>query len=247
MSLALAALTGLAIGFLSGLMGKGGSAIATPLLHAIGFPAIIAVASPLPAAVPSTMMAGWAYSRQRLVDWRVVRWSVLFGVPSTAAGALMTSWVSGNVLVRVTDVVLIALGIRMAISAYRPARSAVQHTVPEAWQLATVAVSVGVISGLLANSGGFLLAPVFITALKLPIKSALASSLAVSTFLAIPGTIVHASLGHINWTLVLVFGSTSVPLAFLGARTAMRIDAHRLERGYGAMLVLLGVVFLIIA
>jgi len=245
-SLFLAALAGVAIGFLGGLLGKGGSAMATPLLHLIGFPAIIAVASPLPATVPSTMVASYAYSKQRMVDWRVVRWSVACGIPATAAGALATQWVDGNILVRVTDVVLIGLGLRLAISAYRPSRMSAEPVVNTAWQLAGVAIVVGGISGLLANSGGFLLAPLFITVLKLPIKSALASSLAVSSMLAIPGTVVHAALGHVNWTLVLVFGSTAVPLAFVGARTAMRIDAHRLERGYGMTLVVFGAVFLII-
>jgi len=58
---------------------------------------------------------------------------------------------------------------------------------------------------------------------------------------------VHASLGHIDWTLVAVFAATSVPLSFLGARVAMRTDAHRLERLYGAALIVLGTVFLIIS
>lgn len=245
MSLALAALTGLCIGFLSGLMGKGGSAIATPVLHFIGFPAIIAVASPLPATVPSTMMASLAYSREKLVDWRVVRWSIACGVPATALGALTTDWVNGDLLVKATDVVLVGLGIRLFVAAYRPMKPP-PTAVPPWWQLASVAVTVGLISGLLANSGGFLLAPLFITTLKLPIKSALASSLAVSSVLAIPGTIVHAALGHVNWTLVLVFGSTAVPLAFVGAKVALRIDAHRLERAYGAMLVLMGALFLVV-
>src|SRR5580765_4950295 len=85
-----AAAIGIVIGFLGGLLGKGGSAIATPLLHAVGVPAIIAVAAPLPATIPSTMIASYAYSRERLVDWRVVRWSIGVGVPATVAGALLT-------------------------------------------------------------------------------------------------------------------------------------------------------------
>ncbi len=247
MTLVWAAVIGLGIGFLGGLLGKGGSAIATPLLHAIGVPAIIAVASPLPATIPSTMIASYAYARERLVDWRVVRWSVAFGVPATAIGALLTRWIDGGVLVRVTDVILIGLGIRL-LSAPSGGSSA-QDAPPDisALQLVTVATTVGFISGLLANSGGFLLAPLFITVLRLPIKSALACSLAVASVLAIPGTIVHASLGHIDWALVAVFAATSVPLSFLGARVAMRTDAHRLERFYGGALVVLGIVFLIIS
>ncbi|MEO6122679.1 MAG: sulfite exporter TauE/SafE family protein [Ilumatobacteraceae bacterium] len=235
---------GLVIGFLGGLFGKGGSAIATPLLHAIGIPAIIAVAAPLPATIPSTATAGSVYWRARLIDWRVVRWSIAFGVPATAAGALATRWIDGGVLVKVTDVVLIGLGLRFLLSGRRQ-KSDVELPVRDSNALlAGVAVTVGLASGLLANSGGFLLAPLFVAVLRLPIKAAFASSLAVAAVLAIPGTIVHASLGHINWTIVAVFASTSVPLSFLGARVALRTDPKRLERVYGVALTVLGTVFL---
>ena len=64
--------------------------------------------------------------------------------------------------------------------------------------------------------------------------------------LAVPGTIVHAALGHIDWRVVLVFGAASVPLSYAGARVAIRADAARLERIYGAVLAVLGVVLLIV-
>lgn len=245
MTLLYAALIGVGIGFLGGLLGKGGSAIATPLLHAAGVRAIVAVAAPLPATIPSTMVAGYAYSRERLVDWRVVRWSIGFGVPATAIGALLTRWIDGGILVRVTDAVLIGLGIRILLSVRHKAHhasSAARDVSP--WMLATVATVVGLASGLLANSGGFLLAPLFVTLLRLPVKSALASSLAVASVLAVPGTVVHTALGHMDWTLVAVFGATAVPLSFFGAKVALRTRPERLERIYGIALIVLGAVFL---
>ena len=83
--------------------------------------------------------------------------------------------------------------------------------------------------------------PLYLAVLSLPIKSALASSLAVASLLAVPGTIVHASLGHIDWRIAIVFGLASIPLSSLGARTALAMNAGRLERIYGAGLVVLGV------
>ena len=65
-------LIGVGVGFLSGAFGKGGSAIATPLLHLLGFPAIVAIASPLPATIPSTLVASRVYARSGDVDRRVV-------------------------------------------------------------------------------------------------------------------------------------------------------------------------------
>ena len=84
----------------------------------------------------------------------------------------------------------------------------VRDDVPQrALRLALVGLTVGFLAGLLANAGGFLLVPLYLAALKLPIKTALSCSLAVAAVLAIPGTIVHAALGHIDWTVTLVFGA----------------------------------------
>lgn len=239
-----AALVGVGVGFLSGLFGKGGSAVATPLLHAAGIPAIVAVAAPLPAAIPSTLAAGYAYSKDDWISWRVVRWSLVVGIPATVVGALVSRWVGGERLVVATDVLLVALGVRFALAGRkRPTRHGDAPRL-EAPRLAAVALAVGLVSGLLANSGGFLLGPLYLAVLRLPIKSAFASSLAVAAVLAVPGTVVHAALGHIDWSIVAVFASTSVPLSFAGARLALRSDPERLERGYGIVLATLGVAFL---
>lgn len=85
---------GAAVGFLGGLFGKGGSAVATPLLHAAGVPPIVAVAAPLPATVPSTLVASWAYWRQQLLDYQVVVWSIALGAPATVAGLRVNTWTS---------------------------------------------------------------------------------------------------------------------------------------------------------
>lgn len=239
------AAVGIVVGFLAGLFGKGGSAIATPLLHAVGVPAIVALAAPLPATIPSTVAAGAAYWRARLIDRRVLVWSVAFGVPATIIGAVATRWISGNALVEATDVMVAALGLRFLLFP-GDGRELVIPASHERLRLAVVATIVGLGSGLLANSGGFLLAPLYLAVLRLPIKAAFATSLAVATVLAVPGTIVHAALGHIDWGVVVVFGATSVPFSYAGARVGLRSNARWLERFYGAALSLLGIGFLVL-
>jgi uncharacterized membrane protein YfcA len=238
------ALVGVAVGFLAGLFGKGGSSVATPLLHAVGVPAMVALAAPLPATIPSTLAATAAYWRARLLDRRVIGWSLAVGVPATAIGAYATRWISGEALVAATDVVIAVLGIRFLLF---PGEGREVEERPTAFRLRLVAVAavVGLVSGLLANSGGFLLAPLYLVVLRLPIKQAFASSLAVAGALAVPGTIVHAALGHIRWPVVAVFGVASIPLSYLGARVALRTRGTRLERVYGACLTVLGVGFLL--
>jgi uncharacterized membrane protein YfcA len=107
-----------------------------------------------------------------------------------------------------------------------------------------VAAVVGVLSGLLANAGGFLLAPAYARFLKQPIKKSFACSLAVSAVLALPGTIVHAYLGHISWIVAGLIALGSVPFSYLGAIVAIRTKSSRLERIYGVVLTALGAFFL---
>lgn len=236
-------LIGIGVGFLAGLFGKGGSAVATPLLHAVGVPALVALAAPLPATVPSTLVALTAYWRQGLVDRQVVRWSAGVGVPATVAGAIATRWISGSTLVLATDVLVAGLGLRLLLWPHRPGE-VIRGAPGFRTRLVAIAAVTGAAAGLLANSGGFLLAPLYLVGLRLPLKAAFASSLAVSAVLAVPGTAVHALLGHVDWTVVAAFAAGSVPSSYLGARSALGADARRLERVFGGLLTALGVGFL---
>jgi hypothetical protein len=234
---------GAGVGLLAGMFGKGGSAVATPLLYLAGVPAIVAVASPLPATIPSTLVAATAYWRRGFIDREVLTWSIAFGVPATIAGAVATHWIGGGVLVEATDVIVAGLGLRFLFGPSSP-QEIVRRPSAYRTRLVAVALVVGVAGGLLANSGGFLLAPLYIAVLRLPIKEAFASSLSVAAALAVPGTLVHAALGHIDWSVVVVFAATSIPLSYLGARLSLRTNAARLERTYGAVLTVLGACFL---
>ena len=238
------AVIGAAIGYLGGLFGKGGAAIATPLLAAIGVPPIIAVASPLPATIPGTLVAYDRYRRGHYTEARVVGWSLAVGVPATVLGALASYWVGGGVLVLATDVIVAALGLRIVLTGRAREDDAAPEPTLGTGRRVAVALTVGFLAGLLANSGGFLLVPLYLAVLALPIRRALACSLAVAAALAIPGTLVHAALGHIDWRVAVVFGIASIPLSNLGARTALAVSPAKLERLYGAGLLTLGLTLL---
>ncbi len=228
-----AALIGAGIGLLSGAFGKGGSALATPLLHVIGVPAIVAVASPLPATIPATLLASRAVRAcARCIDRRVLRLALFAGVPATIVGALSTRWIPGGGLILVTDMLVLVLGMRVLLRPHEETPD-VDVAPCSTARITTIAAVVGIVSGLLGNSGGFLLAPLFMTALRMPLRRALGTSLAVSAGLAVPGTVVHAWLGHIDWSLTLAFGLASVPLANVGARIALRLRERALTLSYG--------------
>ncbi|HEV2520994.1 MAG TPA: sulfite exporter TauE/SafE family protein [Candidatus Acidoferrales bacterium] len=244
-------LVGIVVGFLGGLFGKGGSAIATPLLSLVGYPGFIAVASPLPATIPGTLIAFEEYRELNLFDRQIILWSIAVGVPATILGSYLTLFTGARPLLILTGLLVLGFGITFLISPKE--KQTVENPTdgltkfrPSYWRsrLFLIATAVGIVSGLLANAGGFLLAPAYARFLAQPLKKAFASSLAVSAALAVPGTIVHAHLGHISWTVAGLVALGSVPFSYLGARVAIRTGATRLERAYGLALTALGAFFL---
>jgi uncharacterized membrane protein YfcA len=244
-------LIGVGIGFLGGVFGKGGSSIATPLLSLAGTPGYIAVATPLPATIPGTLVASAAYWKARLWNRTIILWSIGIGVPSTILGSYLSKFTGAKPLLYLTGLLVLGFGLSFL---FQPEvkdddnknDNSAQPDLPSFWKvrITAVAIGVGLISGLLANAGGFLLAPSFARILKQPIKAAFASSLVVSAFLAVPATVVHWWLGHIAWKEMFVLAAGSVPCSYLGARVALRLHSRTLARLYGLALTLLGVFFL---
>ncbi len=242
---------GIVIGFLGGLFGKGGSAIATPLLSLLGFPGFIAVAAPLPATIPGTFIASVEYWRSKLIDWQIIWWSLGVGIPATILGSYLTEFTGAMPLLVITGIMVLGFGLSFLLAPKEKKTREVDadpHAVirPSYWRLrlSAVAFGVGLVSGLLANSGGFLLAPSYARFLNQPLKKSFACSLAVSMVLAIPGTVVHWYLGHISWAVTGLVALGSVPLSYLGAKVALRSKSSTLERWYGLALTTLGAFFL---
>jgi uncharacterized membrane protein YfcA len=243
---------GIIVGFLGGLFGKGGSAVATPLLSLIGVPGFVAVAAPLPATVPGTLIASAEYWQSHLLDWQIIRWSIGIGVPATIVGAILSRFTGARPLLIATGILVLGFGVSFLIPPIQRAFSNVTNATlsegrPSHWliRLVLVAIGVGLTSGLLANSGGFLLAPSYVRFLRLPIKKSFACSLAVSAALAVPGTIVHAYLGHISWSVAGFLALGSVPSSYFGAKLAIHSSSGSLERWYGVALTALGLFFLL--
>lgn len=237
-----AVVIGAAVGFLSGLLGKGGSAVTTPALRVfLGVPRFFALASPLPAALPTTLSAMFAYRGRDLIDWPAVRVTCALGVPATIAGSWASQWVGGHTLMLLTALLVTALGVAVLLHPEeRDAAAPPAGAASVRWKLVLIALGVGFLSGLLANTGGVLYAPLFIQWVRMDVKRALATSLIVSAVLAVPGTITHALLGHIDWMLVLALSVGTLPCSYLGARLAIRLRNATLLRVFGIALTLFG-------
>ncbi|MBC8121732.1 MAG: sulfite exporter TauE/SafE family protein, partial [Gemmatimonadaceae bacterium] len=73
--------------------------------------------------------------------------------------------------------------------------------------------------------------------------AALASSLATVALLALPGTVIHLLLGHIDWQLTAWLALGVFPSTYLGSRLALRLPTQLLGKLYGLFLVILALYF----
>jgi uncharacterized membrane protein YfcA len=57
--------------------------------------------------------------------------------------------------------------------------------------------------------------------------------------MAVPASLIHGVLGHLDLGFVLAFAAASVPLSTVGTKIALRADPERFEIFFGAALALL--------
>lgn len=237
-------LAGVGIGLLMGFFGVGGSSVATPVLSLLGVPGLAAIASPLPATIPSALTAAIPYIRNGDARPKAASWTLLGAVPATILGGLLSEQVGGRPLLVGSGVVLVLVGVRVVLpidDATRASGTARRQNRP---LLVGAAALVGVLTGLLANGGAFLLMPLYLLVFGLRMRQAVGTSLLVVAALSVPTLVTHWSLGHIDWRVSAALLSGQLPGAFIGGRLARRITgAGVARRAFGQFLIAFGIAF----
>ncbi|MEX2275565.1 MAG: sulfite exporter TauE/SafE family protein [Actinomycetota bacterium] len=236
--------TGLVAGVLSGLFGVGGGIVTTPALTSLlDRSPIVAVATPLPVILPTALVGAYTYHRAGQLDLHAAAWISLPGALASAGGALLAEAVDGRVLLVVTGLLLVWQALVVARG--RPAAEGAERPDVSRWTYAGIGVLAGFVSGLLGVGGGIIIVPLLAGALGMPLKRALGTSLAAIVALVIPGTLVHAILDNIDWSIVLVLTIGSVIGALLGARIALGAKERTLRIAVATFLGLVGATYAI--
>ena len=225
---------GVVAGLLAGLFGVGGGIVMTPGIQVLlGAPPIVALATPLPVIFPTALAGALAYRRQGEIDTRAAAWLVGPGLIGAAIGAWLTDRVDTTLLLLVTAALLgwqavAILRRRERATAERPATAPI---------LGGIGALAGLVSGLLGIGGGLVMVPLLAGWIGMPLKRALGTSLLAIVALVIPGTVVHALLGHLDLGIGLALVVGAVPGARIGAALALgaRERTLRLVVGCGLL------------
>lgn len=239
LTVALAALVGVALG----LLGGGGSILAVPLLaYVAGLDAQHAIAMSLLVVGVTSAVGAVTHARAGHVRWRVAATFGLAAMTGAYAGGRVAHLVPGAVLLIGFAVVMIAAGIAMLRG--RPGASATEAAGVPLARLALLGVGVGVVSGLVGAGGGFLLVPALALVAGLPMPAAVGTSLVVISVQSFAGLAGHLSTEHIDWRLAAMVTAAAVVGAVAGGLLVPLVDPLTLRRGFGWMVLAIASVML---
>ena len=273
---------GLVSGVLSGAFGIGGGLVTTPAIRLLlGYPALVAVGTPLPVIVPGALTGALSYRKRGLADIRAGVTMGAIGSVGSVIGAMLSAKAGGTVVLLATAALIAYAAIDMVLQQVRAGSAARSETnvtnapsmasTSSAWvgegesdeslvalrpvvnldaaaggsprlsALVAIGSLAGLYSGFLGLGGGFVIVPALTRFAGMPVKRAIGTSLVTVAVLAIPGTLAHALLGHVDWPLALLLALGVVPGAVIGARLTERASDRAVRVSFALLLGVVGV------
>jgi uncharacterized membrane protein YfcA len=245
------------IGLSLGMVGSGGSILTVPVLvYLMGVNPLLATTSSLFIVGITSLVGGIrAYSKKQ-VDFKTV---TEFGIPSIFSIFITRHFLlpalpevifhSGDfVLSKETFlmVVFAALMLAAAVSMIKKADAPAQTPgtsktlINNTLLLILLGLVIGVVTGMLGAGGGFLIIPVLVLVLGLPIKKAIGTSLMLIAINTLFGFLFSVKQFIFDWKLLIIFSLLAIGGLFAGAAIADRISSGRLKKYFGWFVLLMG-------
>lgn len=112
-------------------------------------------------------------------------------------------------------------------------------------QGAGIGLVAGLASGYVGVGGGFIMVPMMLAILSIPMSLASGTSLIAIMILAIPGVIEQAILGNINYFAGISIVVGTIPGAVIGARLVRVIPERQLRFAFGGFLLVAAVLLML--
>jgi uncharacterized membrane protein YfcA len=239
------------IGVSLGLLGGGGSILTVPILvYVVGVDTHEAIALSLLIVGTTSVAALVPHARAGRVRWRT---GAMFGATSMlgafAAGKL-ARFVPGAVLLLLFGAMMLVTALAMMRNR-RPEANVggpvVAEARPRALTIAKIVLeglSVGAVTGLVGAGGGFLVVPALLIFAKLPMRSAVGTSLlviAMKSFAAFAG---YATSTHVHWDFAAMATAAAVAGSLVGGSLVTRISPTLLRRGFAWFVIVMAVFIL---
>lgn len=253
---------GIAVGFLSGLVGIGGGVLIVPFLyffyaHPSWSGAVVAESVLVPMAhatslfviVPTAAAGTFTYMRAHLVAWKAAVPIAAFSIAAAAVGATIALELPAHAISVAFGLFLVITGVQLA------GRKPRADGRPMRLHLSVTAVTgtvIGMVSSVLGVGGGLVAIPMLLYVVRLDVARVAATSLAVVGLAALSGAVTYiingagttgrppGSFGYVHVTAAIPLAIGAIVAVRWGAKANQRVNRKVLRWAFGIAFILLG-------
>ncbi|WP_288578696.1 sulfite exporter TauE/SafE family protein [uncultured Senegalimassilia sp.] len=260
------ALAGVFVGVMSGLLGVGGGTIMVPIFRlAFGMSPLASTATSLFAIIPTSISGVVAHARAKTCVPKLGLALGVGGAVMSPMGVWLASVSPGWLVICVAAIVIGFSAFKMFKKAVKCApapragraggnvQAASAKAVPDQpvlsrkqyLQGACIGLIAGLASGYVGVGGGFIMVPLMLAVLDIPMSLASGTSLIAIMILAIPGVIEQGLLGNIDYLAGIAIVVGSIPGALVGARLVRVVPERQLRFIFGGFLLVAAVMLML--
>jgi uncharacterized membrane protein YfcA len=217
------------VGFSLGLVGGGGSILATPLLlYVVGVAQPhIAIGTGALAVSVNAFANLIGHARVGNVRWQCALVFAVVGTLGALAGSSLGKLVDGNRLLFLFGLVMLAVGAMMLWPGRDNAAPERTTNLGTCFLTGGIAFLTGMASGFFGIGGGFLIVPGLMLATRMPMIKAVGSSLLAVGSFGLATAINYALSGLVDWPIAGEFIAGGVFGGFVGMALANRLSRRK--------------------
>lgn len=269
------ALVGVLIGIASGLLGIGGGTVMVPIFRlAFGMSATVSTATSLFAIIPTSISGAISHVKGKTCIPALGIAAGLGGACLSPVGVWLAQ-LSPDWLVMLAAALIIgysainmfkkafklrpagqpATGVDAAAAASLTSLGDAAAAAPTAddsslsrkqlLQGAAIGLVAGLASGYVGVGGGFIMVPLMLSIIGIPMRKASGTSLIAVMILAIPGVIEQGIIGNINYLAGIAIVIGTIPGAVIGARLVTKVPERTLRLLFGCFLIVAAVMLVL--
>ena len=220
---------GVLVGFTLGLIGGGGSILATPLLlYVVGMQnPHLAIGTGAVAVSANAFMNLSGHARAGNVRWPTAAIFTAAGVGGAYAGSTLGKAFDGQHLLILFALLMILFGVLMLRPRREGSHAPAVLTPRYVLRTAGTGLGVGMLSGFFGIGGGFLIVPGLIFATGMPMIYAIGTSLFAVGMFGLTTAANYAMSGLVDWIVAAEYIAGGVLGGLLGMRAAIYLSGRK--------------------
>ena len=257
------ALVGVLIGIASGLLGIGGGTVMVPIFRlAFGMSATMSTATSLFAIIPTSISGAISHVKGKTCIPALGIAAGLGGACLSPVGVWLAQLSPDWLVMLAAALIIGSSAVNMFKKAFKvpragqPAEGAdAAASAPTAddsslsrkqlLQGAAIGLVAGLASGYVGVGGGFIMVPLMLSIIGIPMRKASGTSLIAVMILAIPGVIEQGIIGNINYLAGIAIVIGTIPGAVIGARLVTKVPERTLRLLFGCFLIVAAVMLVL--